>query len=595
MINIFDLFKENFLNSLNKIATQNNLAIDLDDLKNFTVEPSKDIAHGDLACNIAMVAIKRFSKTTLNHPKKLAQEIIANLDKKNIEKLEIAGAGFINITLKQDILNELIFDLITKDDFAYENLGGGVKINLEYASPNPTGPIHIGHARGAIYGDVLANLLSKVGYDVLKEYYINDAGMQIDKLIKSVYIRFLQELGKDVRLDEDLYPGEYLIDTAKKISEKEELSAEEFSRKYRNFIVDEMVELIKDDLKAIGIIHDSYFSEKKNLHDKNQIEKVITQLKEKDLIYLGKLEAPKSDKGLGTDKEEYHSNNQLLFRSTKFGDDQDRVVQKDDGSYTYFAADIAYSLNKFQRGAKIFIMPLGFDHSGYVKRLTAAVKAVSDDKAVLKIILCQMVKFVKNSQPLKMSKRAGNFVTAREVANEVGSDALRFIMLTRKNDAPFDFDLAKVIEQSKDNPMFYVQYAHARSCSVLRNLENDNPDLNKKFIDLTNEKNPQITDLLNYLKDSSEINLIKKIANFPRIINMAAVNFEPHRIAFYLQELSAEFHALWNKGAENHDLKFIIKSKDELTLARIFLVKSVQKIIAVGLDIFNISAMEEMR
>lgn len=595
MINIFDLFKENFLNSINKIATQNNLEIDLNDLRNFTVEPSKDQSHGDLACNIAMVAIKKFAGTDFNNPRKLAEEIIKHLDLENIEKSEIAGAGFINITLKQNILNQIVFDLTTRDKFVFEDLGKGTKVNLEYASPNPTGPIHIGHARGAIYGDVLANLLSKVGYDVLKEYYINDAGVQIGKLVKSVYIRFLQKSGKAVELDEDLYPGEYLIDTAQKIDEPEDLSEEEFSNKYRDFIVDEMVELIKDDLKAIGIVHDSYFSEKKNLHDKNEIEKIVIRLKEKDLIYLGKLEAPKSDKGLGDDKKEYHSNDQLLFRSTNFGDDQDRVVQKDDGSYTYFAADIAYALNKFLRGAKIFIMPLGFDHAGYVKRLTAAVKAVSDDKATLKIILCQMVKFVKNGQPLKMSKRAGNFVTAREVANEVGADALRFIMLTRKNDAPFDFDLAQVIEQSKDNPIFYVQYAHARSCSVLRNLESDDQATFKQFNDLINNKSPNITNLLNHLRDPSEINLIKKIANFPRIINMAAINFEPHRIAFYLQELAAEFHALWNKGAENHDLKFIIKTNSDLTLARMFLVKSVQKIIASSLDIFSIKAMEEMR
>ena len=346
-----------------------------------------------------------------------------------------------------------------------------------------------------------------------------------------------------------------------------------------------MIEMIKSDLLALGIKHDSYFSEKENLHDTNRIAETVEILQQQGLIFEGKLEAPKTEKGVGAVPEDYDDKNQTLFLSTKFGDDQDRVVKKADGSFTYLAGDMAYVRSKFERGAKTFIMPLGYDHAGYVKRLAAVVKALTADQAQLKVILCQMVKFVKNGEPLKMSKRAGNFITAREVIDEVGADALRFIMLTRKNDAPFDFDLAKVIEQSRDNPIFYVQYAHARCCSVLRQLTTINYQLSDS-IDAS---------VLENLRDESEIELIKKIANFPRIVEMSAVNFEPHRIAFYLQELAAEFHALWNKGSENPDLKFIIKENLQVTLARIYLVLAVKKIIAVGLEIFNIKAVEEMR
>ncbi len=585
MLNIFSSFKEVFIAALQKIAAENNITFDAKDFDNFTVEPTKEKTHGDLACNAAMVLSKKFSSIeSLNNPRKLAQRIIAEINNAQIKKIEIAGPGFINIFLENQAFYQIIADLLKQEKFIFPNLGNGEKVNLEYASPNPTGPIHVGHTRGAIYGDVLASLLQKVGYDVLKEYYINDAGSQIITLVKSSYLRYLQACGQNIEIPEGFYPGEYLIPIGQSLKAKFGENLAENSPEIRDFVVSEMIEMIKRDLLALGIKHDSYFSEKKELHDTNKIDSAIKILEDKGLIYVGKLEAPKTEKGVGALPEGYDDKDQTLFYSTKFGDDQDRVVKKSDGTPTYLAGDIAYCLSKFERGAKKFIMPLGYDHAGYVKRLNAVVEALTNKQAQLKVILCQMVKFVKNGEPLKMSKRAGNFITAREVIDEVGADALRFIMLTRKNDAPFDFDLAKVIEQSKDNPIFYVQYAHARCCSVLRQAQ-----------EVVNLK-PQINEeLLQKLTDESEIEIIKKITNFPRIVEMAALHFEPHRIAFYLQELAAELHSLWNKGSENPDLKFIIKDNLQVTQARIYLILSVKKIIAEGLAIFNIKAVEEMR
>lgn len=579
MLNIYSSFKEIFSSALTQIALERAISVSKKDYENFTVEPAKEKSHGDLACNAAMVLSKKFAM----NPRELAQELIKKIFSEDVEKFEIAGPGFINISLKPQIFYRLVEQLLTEENFEFPNLGRdkngvGEKINLEYASPNPTGPIHVGHTRGAIYGDVLATLLQKTGYDVLKEYYINDAGAQINNLIKSAHVRYRQAFGEKVEISEGLYPGEYLIPIGVSLKEKFGENLAENSPEMREFVVDSMIELIKRDLLALGIKHDSYFSEKKELHDKNKIESAIQILRDKGLIFEGKLEAPKTEKGVGALPEGYEDNEQTLFRSTDFGDDQDRVVKKSDGTPTYLAGDIAYSLSKFERGAKKFIMPLGCDHAGYVKRLSAVVNAISNGQAQVKVILCQMVKFVKNGEPLKMSKRAGNFITAREVIDEVGADVLRFIMLTRKNDAPLDFDLAKVIEQSKDNPIFYVQYAHARCCSVLRQA----PAVSGKW------------SVLSELKDESEIELIKKIANFSRVIEMAVTHFEPHRIAFYLQELAAEFHSLWNKGMENPGLKFIISDKPELTQARLGLVMATRKIIAEGLKIFNIKAMEEM-
>lgn len=609
MLNIFNLYKKEFYLVAKKISSERNILIDENNLNNFSVEPSKDKSHGDLACNIAMVLSKDFALT----PRDLANLIITKLHEsqdsifiKNVNKLEIAGPGFINLFINNEIFYKLLEEVISKKELSFINIGQGIKVNLEYASPNPTGPIHVGHTRGAIYGDVLAKLLQKVGYNVLKEYYINDAGVQINNLVKSAYLRYLECFGEKISITEDLYPGEYLIEIGQKLKNnfQDKLlnkKPDEYFPIIRNFVIDEMLEIIKSDLLALGIKHDNYFSEKKNLHDNGRIDETITILQSSNLVYVGKLEAPKTEKGVGLIPEDYDEKDQVLFKSSLFGDDQDRVIKKADGTPTYFASDLAYIRSKFERGAKIFIMPLGYDHAGYVKRLSAAVLALTNNQAILKVILCQMVKFVKDGKPLKMSKRAGNFITARQVIDEVGSDVLRFLMLTRKNDAPFDFDLSKVIEQSKDNPIFYVQYAHARCCSILRNLFLETPVLAKKIFPKNDcnfhevNINFSFEKKLELLQDESEINLIKKIANFSRIIEMSAINFEPHRIAFYLQELSSEFHGLWNKGLENKNLKFILKDNIELTEARILLVLAVKKIIFTALDIFNINALEEMK
>jgi len=593
MINIFNIFKEQFIAAFNEVAKNHNIVFERKLLENIVVEPTKNPAHGDLACNAAMVMIKACLNSSIKNPRALAAAIIDNLSKSHIDKADIAGPGFINIKIKKELLHSVIASIASQDKITFDNLGNNKKVNLEYASPNPTGPIHIGHTRGAIYGDVLGNLLTKTGYDVLREYYINDAGAQIDVLLESAYLRYLESCGNKIEIGDGLYPGEYLIEIGKDIKEKFGLKLQNISKnlalqEIRDFVINAMIELIKKDLLSLGIKHDSYFSEKINLHDKNKISESIELLQQKNLIYKGVIDAPMTKKG----SQANNNQEQTLFRSTNFGDDQDRVILKPDNTPTYFAGDIAYTKDKIDRGAEILIMPLGYDHAGYVKRLVAATKVLSDDQVEMKIILCQLVKFVKDGEPLKMSKRAGNFVTAKQVIEEIGADVLRFIMLTRKNDAPFDFDLAKAIEQSKDNPIFYVQYAHARCCSVLRNLKNDNAELYQKINQAQSDKT---IDVMKLLKDESELELMLKVINFPRTIEMSVKNFEPHRIAFYLQDLAATLHALWHKGSEDKNMKFIIANNPNLTCARIFLILSVKNVIANALDIFGIKAVEEMR
>jgi arginyl-tRNA synthetase len=585
-MNIFKDLKNKLGKIILDIAQDSQIIFDEKKLNIFTVEPCKDKNHGDIATNIAMVFSKDFKKK----PYDLASCIIDLLAKnEDIESVKIAGAGFINIIFKKQVWCDFLNDLLAKKEFEFPDLGKKEKINLEYASPNPTGPMHVGHTRGAIYGDVLANLLIKTNFDVTKEYYINDAGSQIITLVKSAYLRYLESCGQKIEITEGLYPGEYLIAIGQKIKEKYQDSLinkeeSEYIDLIRDFVVDEMMSMIKDDLLQLGISHDVFSSEKKKLHDSGKIDQAIKILEDKGLIYQGTLEPPKNREL----SEEYSNQEQTLFKSTLFGDDVDRVVRKSDGLPTYLAGDIAYSLDKFERGFKKMILPLGFDHAGYVKRLTGVVKAISNNEAEVKVILCQMVKFLKDGQPLKMSKRSGNFITAREVVDEVGADVLRFTMLTRKNDAPFNFDLAKMLEQSKDNPIFYIQYAYARCSSVIRNLKNENPEL-AKLIDVKINN-----DVLNRLNNEIEIDLIKKLANYERVIEMSVINFEPHRIAFYLQELAANFHFLWNEGKNNGNLRFIIEGDDELTRARLLLIISIMKIISSALSIFNIKPMEEM-
>lgn len=584
-MNTFFELKQKLTAIILDLAKLHNIAISENQLAAFTVEPCKDNKHGDLATNAAMVFCKNFGLKPFDLADKIIEELAKDSWIKNVSK---AGAGFINMVLQDQVWQDFLKDVLKNEEFQLPKLSDGKElINLEYASPNPTGPMHIGHARGAIYGDVLANLLQKTGHKVTKEYYINDAGSQIITLVKSAYLRYLEALGENITIPEGLYPGEYLKPVGESLKNQfgdslKNLSEEQYIPKIRDFVVDEMLKMIVADLSEIGIHHDTLFSEKKNLHETGKIEEAIKILQDKGLIYIGKIEAPKDSELVAEDFEEKE---QMLFRSSDFGDDSDRVVKKSDGTPTYLAGDIAYLKSKFERGATKMIMPLGYDHAGYVKRLMAACTAITEGKASVKVILCQMVKFVKNGEQLKMSKRAGNFITLKDVLDEVGADALRFTMLTRKNDAPFDFDLAKVIEQSKDNPIFYIQYANARCASVLRNLKEQMPDLDATKIN---------HDLLKNLTDEAERDLIKKLANFPRTVEMAVTNYEPHRIAFYLQELAGLFHSLWNKGTDNPDLKFIIASNKELTLARANLLIATMKIIASALSIFNIKPVNQM-
>jgi arginyl-tRNA synthetase len=590
-MNIFFNLKQQLIAILQNLAQKSAIELSHQQLAAFTVEPTRDKNHGDIATNAAMVLCKSFGLK----PQDLAAKIIEELKKdSSIIKADVAGAGFINITLDLKIWQEFLFDVLHTQEFQLPKLSDGKElINVEYASPNPTGPMHIGHSRGAIYGDVLANLLQKTGHKVTREYYINDAGSQIITLVKSAYLRYLQTLGQEIAITEGLYPGEYLLPVGAKIKEQfgdslQNSSEAEYMPIIRDLVVDEMLKMIVADLADLGVKHDTLFSEKKNLHDTGKIESAIQNLRDKGLIYQGVIEAPKDASHAAEDFETdiTKREEQTLFRATDFGDDSDRVVKKSDGTPTYLAGDIAYLLSKFERGATKMILPLGYDHAGYVKRLSAACQAITNGKASVRVILCQMVKFVKNGEQLKMSKRAGNFITLKDVLDEVGADALRFTMLTRKNDAPFDFDLAKVLEQSKDNPIFYVQYAFARCCSVLRNLAEQMPELDIENID---------EEVLKNLNDETEIELIKKLANYPRIVEMAVVNYEPHRIAFYLQELAGLFHSLWNKGSDNPELKFIILTNHDLTKARAYLLIATKKIIASALSIFNIKPLEEMR
>jgi arginyl-tRNA synthetase len=613
-MNIFFNLKQQLATILQDLSKQLSVEISSQQLASFTVEPTRDKNHGDIATNAAMVLCKSFGLK----PQELAAKIIDELKKDSvIIKADIAGAGFINITLDLKIWQDFLLDVIgnsrQKAEFQLPKLSDGKElINIEYASPNPTGPMHIGHSRGAIYGDVLANLLQKTGHKVTREYYINDAGSQIITLVKSAYLRYLQSLGQQIEITEGLYPGEYLLPVGQKIKEQfgdslKNSSEAEYMPLIRDLVVDAMLKMIVADLADLGVKHDTLFSEKKNLHDTGKIEAAIQTLRDKGLIYQGTIAPPKATEIENSDlSQNFLAENftlpqgdgdalnsqkeQTLFRATNFGDDSDRVVKKSDGTPTYLAGDIAYLLSKFERGATKMILPLGYDHAGYVKRLSAACHAITDGKASVKVILCQMVKFIKNGEQLKMSKRAGNFITLKDVLDEVGADALRFTMLTRKNDAPFDFDLAKVVEQSKDNPIFYVQYAFARCCSVLRNLAEQMPEIMPE-LDIGNidEK------VLKNLVDETEIELIKKLANYPRIVEMAVVNYEPHRIAFYLQELAGLFHSLWNKGSDNPELKFIIPTNHDLTKSRAYLLMATKKIIASALSIFNIKPLEEMR
>ncbi|WFR97094.1 arginine--tRNA ligase [Rhizobium tumorigenes] len=558
------------------------------DFRRVAVEPPRDPSHGDVATNAAMV----LAKAVGTNPRVLADAICVRLrEDADIAEVSVAGPGFINIRLSIGYWQRLLSGVIANGEtFGRSTVGDGIKVNVEYVSANPTGPMHVGHCRGAVVGDTLANLLEFAGYGVTKEYYINDAGSQIDVLARSVFLRYREALGEQIgEIPAGLYPGDYLVPVGKAL-------ADEFGTKLRSMpedqwlpivkdkAIDAMMAMIREDLAALNVRHDVFLSER-TLHANGAapIRTAINDLTFKGFVYKGTLPPPK-----GQVAEDWEDREQTLFRSTEVGDDMDRPLIKSDGSYTYFAADVAYFKNKYDRGFNEMIYVLGADHGGYVKRLEAVARAVSDGKAKLTVLLCQLVKLLRNGEPVKMSKRSGDFVTLREVVDEVGRDSVRFMMLYRKSSEPLDFDFAKVTEQSKDNPVFYVQYAHARCMSIFRQAKEAFPGLEVSVEEMAAAVHGAIV-------DPTELALVAKLAEFPRIIESAALAQEPHRIAFYLYDLASFFHGHWNKGKDFPELRFVNDKNRELSIARLGLVHAVASVLKSGLGITGTAAPAEMR
>ena len=574
-MNIFAEIRTSIIETLDAMVAEGELPSGLS-WGAVAVEPPRDAAHGDMATNAAMVLAKPAGK----QPRQIAEALAERLKgDAQIAVAEVAGPGFINLRLHPDVWHDVVAEAIDAGkSFGHSGMGAGVKVNVEYVSANPTGPLHVGHTRGAVFGDALASLLAFAGYEVTREYYINDGGGQVDTLARSAFERYREANGLSPEIAEGLYPGDYLIPIGEALKEKYgarllNLPEEEWLAEIRDFATDAMLDLIREDLAALGVKMDLFFSEK-SLYGTGRIEDAIGELDKKGLIYKGTLEPPK-----GKVPEDWEPREQTLFKSTEHGDDVDRPIRKSDGSWTYFAPDIAYHWDKIARGYDELIDIFGADHGGYVKRMNAAVSALSDGRVPLDIKLTQLVKLWKNGEPFKMSKRAGTFVTLRDVVDQVGADVTRFVMLTRKNDAPLDFDFDKVTEQSKDNPVFYVQYAHARIRSVMRKAE----DMGLDWSD--NAK----------LEDEAEYAVARKIAEWPRLVEIAARNHEPHRVAFYLYELASDFHALWNKGNEKPELRFLHEGDAKATAAKIALPRAVAVVIANGLGILGVKPVEEMR
>jgi arginyl-tRNA synthetase len=552
---------------------------------------SRDPTHGDMATNASMV----LAKDAGQKPRDLAETIAAALrTDDHVAAVSVAGPGFINLTLKPHVWSaELHAALAAGKDYGRSTLGAGEKVNVEYVSANPTGPMHVGHCRGAVFGDALANLLAFAGSDVTREYYINDAGAQVDVLARSAFLRYREALGDDIgAIPEGLYPGDYLRPVGGELAEEHgfTLTAKpesEWLPIVRDKAVDMMMDAIRDDLVALNVHFDVFFSERSLIEDGSEVAATIEGLRASGEVYEGRLPPPK-----GGAVEDWEDREQTLFRSTDFGDDVDRPLKKSDGSYTYFASDIAYHKSKVERGFLNLIDVWGADHGGYVKRMQAAVKAVSGGKATLDVKIVQLVRLLRAGEPVKMSKRAGEFVTLREVVDEVGKDAVRFDMLFRKNDAVLDFDLAKVIEHSRENPVFYVQYGHARGESVFRNAREAFPDLPPDPAERAAWLRKARLDLL---ADEGEMAILRRIALYPRTLDGAAAAHEPHRVAFYLYELASEFHALWTRGKDLPHLRFIIQNDRETTMARLALVQGVVIVLASGLALLGVEAPEEMR
>ncbi|KUM27882.1 arginine--tRNA ligase [Mesorhizobium loti] len=557
------------------------------DLSRIAVEPPRDASHGDLATNAAMVLAKPTGQNPRALAEKLTEALRADAD---IASADVAGPGFVNLRLKDGFWQAHLAALLGEGrNYGRSKIGGGRKANVEYVSANPTGPMHVGHCRGAVVGDTLANLMAFAGYDVTKEYVINDAGSQIDVLGRSAMLRYREALGEDIgEIPPGLYPGDYLVPVGQALAEEFglgllEMPEEEALPIVKDRTVDAMMAMIREDLALLNVHHDVFFSER-TLHADNakKIRAAIADLTLKGHIYKGKLPPPKGEK-----PDDWEDREQTLFRSTAVGDDMDRALVKSDGSFTYFAADVAYLKDKVERGFVDLIYVLGADHGGYVKRLEALARAVAGDKVKLTVLLCQLVKLFRDGEPVRMSKRSGDFVTLRDVVEEVGRDPIRFMMLYRKNDAPLDFDFAKVTEQSKDNPVFYVQYASARCHSVFRQASEQLGEANF-------DRNRLVASVAS-LTDEGEIGLIRKLAEYPRLIESAALALEPHRLAFYLYDLASSFHAHWNRGTDNPDLRFVKVNDPQLTYARLGLVQAVSDVLTSGLTLIGADAPTEMR
>jgi arginyl-tRNA synthetase len=572
------------------------------ELSRIVVEPPRDASHGDMATNAAMVLAKDAGKK----PRDLAEQIAEKLrvDAK-VEKVDVAGPGFINLTLKAGVWPEALHAVLSQGDhYGRSQLGGGHKVNVEYVSANPTGPLHVGHCRGAVFGDALASLLAFTGFAVTREYYINDAGAQVEVLAHSAYLRYREALGENIgEIPQGLYPGDYLKECGEELAKDygdrlAKMPETEWLPIVRLRATDMMMAEIRNDLARLRIVPDVFFSERSLIEGEEPdpfstdplperpadvVAVTIEKLRAKGQVYEGRLPPPKSG-----NLEDWEDREQTLFRATAFGDDVDRPLLKSDGSYTYFATDIAYHKSKYDRGFANLIDVWGADHGGYIKRMQAAVKAVSGGHATLDVKLVQLVKLLRNGEPVKMSKRAGEFVTLREVVEEVGRNAVRFDMLYRKNDAPLDFDLAKVIEQSRENPVFYVQYGHARGASIFRTAKAEMPSL---ATDLAALKAAD----LDRLSDTGELTILRKLALYPRLIEAAAAAHEPHRVAFYLYELASDFHGQWSRGKDSPHLRFIMQDDPEMTLARLALVRGIVTVLASGLALLGVEAPEEMR
>jgi len=584
-MNLYREFQDGLHRAVENLASAGELPQGLD-LSRLTVEPPRDASHGDMATNAAMILAKPAGMP----PRDVAEKLTAALARMDsVAAVDVAGPGFINWRLDDDVWRRCLRAILHGGtDYGSSTIGQGQRVNVEYVSTNPTGPLHIGHARGSVVGDVLVSLLRKAGFEAVREYYVNDAGAQVDTLARSAYLRYRQALGQDIgEIPDGLYPGEYLIPVGEELKQRFgadllDEPEEAWLPVVRDVAVAAMMNRIREDLASLGVHHDVFTSER-TLVDAGKVDDVVAVLQERDLLYIGTLDPPK-----GKTPEDWEPRPQLLFRSTMFGDDVGRPIKKSDGSWTYFASDIAYHLDKYQRGFAQQIDVLGADHGGYVKRMKAATKAISDGEADLDVKICQMVKLLDKGEPIKMSKRAGTFVTLADLIEAVGKDVVRFFLLTRKNDAPLDFDLTAVTEQSRDNPVFYVQYAHARSHSVMRMAKESFPG-----IDLSRDALADAD--LSLLRDPAELALIKNMAAWPRLIEAAAEAHEPHRIAFYLYDLASEFHALWTKGTERPELRFVMPDNLALTTARLALVGGLQTVIASGLQVLGVEPVEEMR